>query len=82
MSDEADWKPRPHDHLVEPVFAAVRAPASEARPDRAAPRRSRWLLLLAILLGATLIALVAWRLATARATSASSAYAADWLIAT
>ena len=66
MNDEGEWTPRPHDHLVEPVFAAVRAPDGGA--SRPAPRRGRRLVLLALLVGAAALALAVWWLARLVAT--------------
>lgn len=51
------WQPRPHDHLVEPLFGGL----GHEAPAEAPPRRAGWsaprVLLLAVLVPALLMAL-------------------------
>ncbi|MCC7011271.1 MAG: hypothetical protein IT454_01805 [Planctomycetes bacterium] len=63
-----DWKPREHDHLVEPVFGGLgarhNAPAEHASPAESRATASRALLVGAALVGALLVLRVAMLLAS------------------
>ena len=62
--DSTEYRPRPDDDLVEPLYAGLRGPEDPGTPESGSPTRGLWIVWLAgaSALGSLIVALV-WYLA-------------------
>ena len=70
---DGDWKPRENDPLVEPMFAAVRAPDLDAADSAPRRWRARWVVPAALAVAALVTALLLWLVLSPGACTPSSA---------